>query len=84
MAMVESKAKKVRLGADGQVVIPAVFRETLGLKENEILFAYADDDGIHLLTTAAAMRRTQAVVREFVPEGVSLVEELIAERRGEA
>jgi len=29
----------------------------------------------------AAMRRAQAIVRKRIPEGVSLVEELIAERR---
>jgi hypothetical protein len=33
---------------------------------------------------AAALRRLRALVREKVPEGVSLVDELIAERRDEA
>jgi hypothetical protein len=30
------------------------------------------------------VRRAQKLVRNFVPEGVSLVDELIAERRAEA
>jgi vacuolar-type H+-ATPase subunit H len=30
------------------------------------------------------MLRAQAIVRQFVPEGVSLADELIAERRREA
>jgi hypothetical protein len=33
---------------------------------------------------SAAIRRLQALVRAAVPEGVSLVDELIAERREEA
>jgi AbrB family looped-hinge helix DNA binding protein len=77
------KPTKIRLGPDGRVVIPAAFRDALGLKEGDVLFARIEDGEIHLLTTAAAIRRTQALVREFVPEGVSLVDELIEDRRRE-
>jgi AbrB family looped-hinge helix DNA binding protein len=75
---------KLRLGPDGRVVIPAAFRETLGLGEGDTLFARIENGEIHLLTSAAVMRRVNAMVREFVPEGVSLVDELIEERRREA
>ena len=74
---------KVRLGPDGRVVIPATFRETLGLKEGDVLFARLENGELNLLTPTAAMRRAQALVRQFVPEGVSLVDELIADRRRE-
>jgi AbrB family looped-hinge helix DNA binding protein len=77
-------AAKVKLGPDGRVVIPAPFREALGLKESDVLFARLENGEIHLLTPKAAMRRAQAIVRQFVPEGVSLVDELIADRREEA
>ena len=33
---------------------------------------------------AAAVKRAQSLVRQFVPEGVSLADELIAERRAAA
>ena len=75
---------KVRLGPDGRVVIPATMREALGLKEGDVLFARLEGGEIKLLTPEAAMRRAQAIVRQFVPEGVSLVDELIADRRREA
>jgi AbrB family looped-hinge helix DNA binding protein len=75
---------KVRLGPDGRVVIPASIREALGLKEGDVLFARLEGGEIKLLTPEAAMRRAQAIVRQFVPEGVSLVDELIADRRREA
>ena len=78
------KPMKVRLGPDGRVVIPSAFREALGLKDGDVLFSSLEDGEIHLLTTAAAMRRAQALVRKFVPEGVSLVDELIEDRRKEA
>jgi AbrB family looped-hinge helix DNA binding protein len=74
----------VRMGPDGRIVIPAPFREALGLREGDTLLASLTGDEIHLLTIPAAVRRAQAIVRRFVPEGVSLVDELIAERRREA
>jgi AbrB family looped-hinge helix DNA binding protein len=74
---------KLRLGPDGRVVIPAAFREALGLSEGDTLIASIVDGELHLLTVRAAMRRAQAIVRQFVPEGVSLVDELLTDRRRE-
>lgn len=74
---------KLRLGPDGRIVIPAAFREALGLSEGDTLIASIDTGELHLLTVRAAMRRAQAIVRKFVPEGVSLVDELIEDRRRE-
>ena len=74
---------KLRLGPDGRIVIPAAFREALGLSEGDTLIASIDDGELNLLTRRAAVRRAQAIVRQFVPEGVSLVDELIADRRRE-
>lgn len=75
---------RIKLGPDGRVVIPAPFREALGLKEGQVLIASMEDGEVHLLTIPAAVRRAQAIVRKYVPEGVSLVDELIADRRREA
>jgi hypothetical protein len=47
------------------------------------LFVRIDDGEIHLLTRKAVTRRVQALAREFVPEGVSLVDELLEDRRRE-
>jgi bifunctional DNA-binding transcriptional regulator/antitoxin component of YhaV-PrlF toxin-antitoxin module len=75
---------KVRLGPDGRVVIPAVFREAVGAKEGDVFFARLENGEIHLLTPNAAMARTRSMLRKFIPEDVSLVDELIEERRREA
>lgn len=74
---------KLRLGPDGRVVIPAAFREALRLSEGDTLIASMEDGELHLLTLQAAVRRAQVIVRRFVPEGVSLVDELIEDRRRE-
>ena len=74
---------RLRLGPDGRVLIPAAFREALGLSEGDTLIASIDDGELNLLTRRAAVRRAQAIVRQFVPEGVSLVDELIEDRRRE-
>jgi AbrB family looped-hinge helix DNA binding protein len=74
---------KLRLGPDGRVVIPATFREALGLSEGDTLIASLVDGELHLLTIEAAVQKAQAIVRQFLPEGVSLVDELLEDRRRE-
>ena len=74
----------VKVGPKGRVVVPAPIRKELGIEEGTELMARIEGDGIVLEPRAAALRRLRALVRERVPEGVSLVDELIAERRDEA
>jgi AbrB family looped-hinge helix DNA binding protein len=74
---------KLRLGPDGRVVIPAAFREALGVSDGDTLIASIVDGELHLLTIPAAVRKAQAIIRRYVPEGVSLVDELIEDRRRE-
>jgi hypothetical protein len=74
---------KIRVGADGSAVVPATAVNALSLKQGDPLFVRFGDGEIHLLTRAAVMRRVQSLVREFVPEGVSLVDELLEDRRRE-
>ncbi len=74
---------KIRLAADNSVVVPAAVTNALGLKGGDVLFVRVADGEIHLLTSSAVARRVQAMVWKFVPEGVSLVDELIEDRRRE-
>ncbi len=80
---VAGKRTKVRVGPDRRVILPAELSDALGLQPGAVLFARAGDDEILLLTRAAVTRRVQALAREFVPEGVSLVDELLEDRRRE-
>jgi AbrB family looped-hinge helix DNA binding protein len=79
----ESHSVRVRLGPDGRIVIPAAFREALGLKDGQVLFAHLEEGEIALLTATAAARRARAIIRKYVPDGISLVDELIEDRRRE-
>jgi AbrB family looped-hinge helix DNA binding protein len=71
------------LGATGQITIPAPIRAALGLNEGDTLIATIDDGEIHLMTIPTAVRKAQAIVRQYVPGGISLVDELLEDRRRE-
>ena len=74
---------KTHMGKNGRVVIPAQFRKALGVAEGDALTMTLDDGMIRILTSRRAIQRVQESVRRYVPEGRSLVDELIQERRAE-
>jgi AbrB family looped-hinge helix DNA binding protein len=74
----------VKVGPKGRVVVPAEIRRELGIEEGTELMARVEGDGIVLEPRSAAIRRLQDLVTSIVPRDVSLVDELIAERREEA
>ena len=75
---------KAKLDSAGRIVVPAAFRKALGVKPGEYLILRIEDGELHAWTFEYATKRMQEMVRKHVPEGVSLVDELIAERRSEA
>ena len=74
----------VKVGPKGRVVVPAPIRRELGIEEGTELMARVEGEGIVLEPRSAAIRRLQELVTAVVPRDVSLVDELIAERREEA
>lgn len=74
----------MKMSEGGRVVIPAEIRQALGIKEGDLVCWELVDGEARLSTRATRLRRAQALVRRHVPEGVSLADELIAERRTEA
>jgi bifunctional DNA-binding transcriptional regulator/antitoxin component of YhaV-PrlF toxin-antitoxin module len=75
---------KLKVAADGSVVLPQMFREQLSITEGDSLIGVIENGEVRLFTIPTAIRRAQAIVREIVPEGVSLVDELLEDRRREA
>lgn len=67
----------------GRVLLPAEVRTALGVGEGDTLRGMVVDGELTLLTSATAIRQAQEWVAKHVPPGVSLVDELIAERRAE-
>jgi antitoxin PrlF len=69
------------LAANGRLVIPANMRAALGVQGGAKLVARVVDGAVILEPIDVAVRRAQALVRRYVPDGSSVVDELIAERR---
>ncbi|MBA2511194.1 MAG: AbrB/MazE/SpoVT family DNA-binding domain-containing protein [Rubrobacteraceae bacterium] len=74
---------KTKMGQSGRVVIPGEYRRRLGLRSGDEIILHLDEEGLHLYTPAQAVARAQALARRYVPEGRSLSDELISERREE-
>lgn len=79
----KSHSNRIRLGPSGQIALPEAIRQSLGLKDGDTLVVTVEDDEIRLMTIPVAVRKAQAIVRQFVPEGISLVDELLEDRRRE-
>lgn len=78
-------AVRTRIGAGGRVVIPAEFRNALGLHEGDEVLISCDGGEVRLSTITERVRRVQRFIAERIPPGgPSIVDELIAERRAEA
>ena len=73
-----------RVGAGGRIVIPAKFRRELGADVGDEVILRLVGREIHVLTRCQAVRKAQALVRNSIPAGRSLVKELLQERRKEA
>jgi AbrB family looped-hinge helix DNA binding protein len=72
---------RIRVNENGRVVIPAPYRKALGIKAGDEVILRMEDDELRITTMQRRIERAQRRVRQYVKPGVSLVDELIAERR---
>jgi AbrB family looped-hinge helix DNA binding protein len=77
-------AIRAKIGEGGRIVIPANIRRAMGVGVGDELLLRVEDGELRAATRRAALKKAQAIVRRFVPEGVLLSDELIADRRREA
>lgn len=75
---------RTAIGPGGRVVIPAAYRKALEVDEGDYIVMQMDGDELRVVNDEKEFERARAVLAKYVPEGVSLVDELIAERRREA
>ena len=75
---------QTRMTKEGRVLIPAELRKSLGLKEQEPLTIYAQDGEIRIVSRLQAIKQMQQRMAKYKVEGVSVVDELLRERREEA
>lgn len=67
-----------------RLAIPEVFAAALGISDGDEVMLRLAGDELRLYGQEAAIRRVQRLVARHVPAEVSLVDELLAERRHEA
>lgn len=75
---------RLKVNENGRVVIPASFRKALGIKTGDEVLLRMEEDELRITTMKRRIERAQRRARQYVKPGVSLVDELIAERRAEA
>lgn len=74
----------VKVVDGGKIVIPAALRRKHGFGVGDTLVVEDRPDGVTVRSLDEVVAAAQAIVAKFVPANVSLVDELIAERRSEA
>lgn len=75
---------RVVMDAARHVTIPEALAAAVGISAGDDVFLCQAGDELRLYGREAAIRRVQRLVARHVPADVSLVEELLAERRREA
>lgn len=79
----KNHSEEVKVGAQGRLVIPVGLRKALQLKPGDRLVARQVGDALLLERREAVQKRLQDRFRH-IPDDVSLVDELLSERREEA
>jgi AbrB family looped-hinge helix DNA binding protein len=75
----------VRLGNRGRLVLPSKLRQKLRVKDGDRMLLTVQEDGtVRLVSAREAVTRLAGSLAHLAPKGVSLVDELIRERRREA
>jgi len=72
---------RLRINENGRVVIPAAFRQALGISAGDEVILRMEDDELRITTLKQRLKRAQRLVRKHVKPGTSLVDQLIADRR---
>lgn len=71
----------IKMAENGRVVIPADFRKALGVAAGGEIILRWEDDELRISTVQQNIERARRRARQYLKPGVSLVDELIAERR---
>ena len=80
----EVYSSRVRVDSAGRVVIPADLRDELGIEPGHELILSGDVRGIHIQTFGQAAAAAQEAFASYRVPGVSVVDELLRDRREEA
>jgi len=74
----------VKVEQSGRILIPAGIRKRLRLKPGTEVLLNVDDTGLSVGTREQALIRIRRRLRKYIPEGSSVSQELLDDRRAEA
>jgi AbrB family looped-hinge helix DNA binding protein len=80
----ETGEVRTRLNENSRLVIPASIRRALDLQPEAEVILRVEDGELRMTTPQRRAERARQLFKKYVGEGVSLSEELIADRRKEA
>lgn len=80
----DPQVARVALEAGGKVTLPAAIREHLGVTDGDLLVLDPQPDGTAVVVALQRVAQQARGILSGTAHGVSVVEELIAERREEA
>ena len=72
---------RMRVNESGRIVLPAAFRRALDIEPGDELVARLEGGELRITTLKRRIEQAQRRVRRYVKPGISLVDQLIAERR---
>jgi AbrB family looped-hinge helix DNA binding protein len=82
--MEDSRSARLRIGAQGRVVLPARLRSALGFEEGTSVVAYIEGEGRLVIESPGAVQRALLAEWSEVAGEQSLVDDLLADRRAAA
>jgi len=74
---------RTKITKGGRLVVPAEMLKALKIETDDEVVLRLENGSIRLISLNQAITLAQETVRKYVPEGVSLVDELIQARRAE-
>ena len=75
---------KAKIVSGGRLQLPVDIRRAMGLDDGDTVVMELRDGELHVTPYHQVLKQVRERLREYVPEDVSLSDELIADRRAEA
>lgn len=74
---------KVQVHSGGRFVLPSKLRKELQIKAGDEIVLSLEDGSVRLIPLHQAVRIAQQTIKKYVPNGTSLVADLIQARKNE-
>ena len=75
---------RTNIDDNGRILIPAIIRKQYNIKSGDVYVIRMIEDEMHLVSLNKIIKEAQDLVRTYIPENISLVDELINDRRTQA